>query len=174
MLAADVQRDLTAEGAGAEVQSLAEVVNQLAAQRSALRNDIAEQVRAASRNVEQERNRLAALMAELTQSVVVCNLDGRILLYNRRARLQLRALSATPSAADGAELIGLGRSIYALLDRALIAHAIESVQQRLARGAAHPSAQFVTGTRAGAAAARAAGAGARVEARRATRSKASC
>ncbi len=150
LLAADVQRDLTAEGAGAEVQSLAQVVNQLAAQRSALRNDIAEQVRAASRNVEQERNRLAALMAELTQSVVVCNLDGRILLYNRRARLQLRALSASPSAADGAELIGLGRSIYALLDRALIAHAIESVQQRLARGAAHPSAQFVTGTRAGA------------------------
>jgi DNA polymerase III subunit epsilon len=62
----------------------------------------------------------------------------------------LRALSAAPSAADGAELIGLGRSIYTLLDRALIAHAIESVQQRLARGAANPSAQFVTGTRAGA------------------------
>ena len=150
LLATDVQRELTAEGSGAEVRALAGVVNQFATQRSALREDVAEQVRAASRNVEQERNRLAALMAELTQSVVVCNLDGRILLYNRRARLQLRALSATPSAADGAELIGLGRSIYALLDRALIAHAIESVQQRLARGAANPSAQFVTGTRAGA------------------------
>jgi DNA polymerase III subunit epsilon len=150
LLAADTQRDLAADGAAAEVQALAQVVTQFAVQRSALRADIAEQVRAASRNVEQERNRLAALMAELTQSVVVCNLDGRILLYNRRARLQLRALSASPSAADGAELIGLGRSIYALLDRALIAHAIESVQQRLARGAANPSAQFVTGTRAGA------------------------
>jgi DNA polymerase-3 subunit epsilon len=150
LLATDVQRELTAEGSGAEVRALAGVVNQFATQRSALREDIAEQVRAASRNVEQERNRLAALMAELTQSVVVCNLDGRILLYNRRARLQLRALSAAPSAADGAELIGLGRSIYTLLDRALIAHAIESVQQRLARGAANPSAQFVTGTRAGA------------------------
>jgi DNA polymerase-3 subunit epsilon len=40
----------------------------------------------ASRHVDQERNRLAALMSELTQSVVVCNLDGRILLYNNRAR----------------------------------------------------------------------------------------
>jgi len=154
LLAADVQREIAAAGAGAEVQALAGIVNQFAAQRAALRSDIAQQVAAASRNVEQERNRLAALMAELTQSVVVCNLDGRILLYNRRARLQLRALSAhkgaTPSAADGAELIGLGRSIYALLDRALIAHAIESVQQRLGRGAANPSAQFVTGTRAGA------------------------
>jgi DNA polymerase-3 subunit epsilon len=154
LLAADVQRELDGSDGGAEVRMLAGLVNQFAAQRSALRKDIAEQVRAASRNVEQERNRLAALMAELTQSVVVCNLDGRILLYNRRARVQLRALSthrgATPSAADGAELIGLGRSIYTLLDRALIAHAIESVQQRLARGAAHPSAQFVTATHAGA------------------------
>ena len=148
LLATDVQRDLTAEGSG-ETRALAAVINQLAQQRSALRADIAAQVRAASRGVEQERNRLAALMAELTQSVVVCNLDGRILLYNSRARTQFRALSSAPALADGAELIGLGRSIYAVLDRALVAHALESVQQRLQRGAAHPSAQFVTGTRAG-------------------------
>jgi DNA polymerase-3 subunit epsilon len=150
LLAADVQRELAAEDGGAEIRTLADLVNRFAAQRSALREDIAAQVRAASRNVEQERNRLAALMAELTQSVVVCNLDGRVLLYNRRARLQLRALLPTPSAAGGAELIGLGRSIYTLLDRALVAHAIERVQQRLARGAANPSAQFVTATQAGA------------------------
>ncbi|HET9976547.1 MAG TPA: 3'-5' exonuclease, partial [Burkholderiaceae bacterium] len=149
LLAADAPRALEHDGA-AELKALAAVVNQFAAQRDALRADIAAQVAAASRSVLQERNRLAALMAELTHSVVVCNLDGRILLYNRRARLQLRALSAAPMAAGGAELIGLGRSIYTLLDRALIAHAIESVQQRLARGAANPSAQFVTGTHAGA------------------------
>jgi DNA polymerase-3 subunit epsilon len=53
---------------------------------------VAEQVAQASLRVQQERNRLAALMAELNQSVVVCNLDGRILLYNSRARLQFRAL----------------------------------------------------------------------------------
>jgi DNA polymerase III subunit epsilon len=146
LLANDAQ--LTADGS-AETRALATVLNQFAAQRTVLRNDIAAQVREASRNVERERNRLAALMAELTQSVVVCNLDGRILLYNNRARLQFRALSATPALADGAELIGLGRSIYAVFDRALIAHAIDSVQQRLARGATHPSAQFVTGTRGG-------------------------
>ena len=133
----------------AETRALAEVINQLVRQRSALRADIAAQVQEASRGVEQERNRLAALMAELTQSVVVCNLDGRILLYNSRARTQFRALSSAPALAGGAELIGLGRSIYAVLDRALVAHALESVQQRLQRGAAHPSAQFVTGTRAG-------------------------
>ena len=51
----------------------------------------------ASRGIEQERSRLAALMSELTQSVVVCNLDGRILLYNGRARLLFRALSRAPA-----------------------------------------------------------------------------
>jgi DNA polymerase-3 subunit epsilon len=49
--------------------------------------------------VELEKNRLAALMSELTQSVVVCNLDGRILLYNNRARAQFRALSDAPGVA---------------------------------------------------------------------------
>jgi DNA polymerase-3 subunit epsilon len=148
LLAADVQREIEPQGS-AETRALAEVINQLARQRDGLRADVAEQVREASRGVEQERNRLAALMAELTQSVVVCNLDGRILLYNSRARTQFRALSTAPAVGGGAELIGLGRSIYAVFDRALIAHALESVQQRLQRGAAHPSAQFVTGTRAG-------------------------
>ncbi|HOY37536.1 MAG TPA: exonuclease domain-containing protein [Piscinibacter sp.] len=148
LLAADVQREIEPAGS-AETKALAEVINQLARQRDGLRADVAEQVREASRSVEQERNRLAALMAELTQSVVVCNLDGRILLYNSRARTQFRALSSAPAVGGGAELIGLGRSIYTVFDRALIAHALESVQQRLQRGAAHPSAQFVTGTRAG-------------------------
>ena len=106
-------------------------------------------MREASRGVEQERKRLATLMSELTQSVVVCNLDGRILLYNSRARAQFRALSSTPTLADGAELLGLGRSIYAVFDRALVAHALEAVQQRLQRGVAHPSTQFVTGTQGG-------------------------
>src|SRR5450755_2459611 len=85
-------------------------------------------------------------MAELTQSVVVCNLDGRILLYNSRARAQFRAWSSTPETAGGAELIGLGRSIYAVFERQLVGHALESIRQRAQAGASTPSAQFVTST----------------------------
>ena len=136
-------------GAGAGTRTLAQVIQALARQRDALRADMRERVQEASREIEQERSRLAALMAELSQSVVVCNLDGRILLYNNRARLQFRALSSAPQLADGGELIGLGRSIYAVFDRQLVAHALERVQQRLQRGVANPSAQFVTGTRTG-------------------------
>ena len=76
-------------------------------------------------------------MSELTQSVVVCNLDGRILLYNSRARLRFKALSEA-SGFSGGELIGLGRSIYSVLERNLITHALESIQHRLKKQAGQP------------------------------------
>ncbi len=148
LLTADVECAADA-AAGTELQALARAIRELARQRRALQRDMQRNVDDASRDVAQERNRLAALMSELTQSVVVCNLDGRILLYNSRARLQFRALSAAPALADGAELIGLGRSIYNVLDRRIVAHALDTVRQRVADGAAIPSAQFVTTTGAG-------------------------
>jgi DNA polymerase-3 subunit epsilon len=132
-----------------ETKALAAAIFELATQRDSLRADVAAQIAQASLSVQQEKNRLAALMAELTQSVVVCNLDGRIILYNSRARLQFKALSTAPTLAGGSELVGIGRSIYAVFDRQLVAHALESIQQRSSRGAASPSAQFVTTTQAG-------------------------
>ena len=148
LVAATDPQQLTPAGS-TEIRGLGVAINELAAQRDHLRSDMAQQIAQASGHVQQEKNRLAALMAELTQSVVVCNLDGRILLYNSRARLQFKALSDAPALADGAELIGIGRSIYAVFDRKLVAHALESIYQRLARGAGSPSAQFVTTTRSG-------------------------
>lgn len=133
----------------AQQQALVTLINELVGQRQQLKHDVDAQVAQASARIEQERNRLAALMSELTQSVVVCNLDGRILLYNNRARMQFRALSTAPSVADGAELIGIGRSIYAVFDQRLVTHALENIQQRMSKGATQPSAQFVTSSRAG-------------------------
>ena len=138
-----------APAGSAALQGLAHSLNQLVQQRTQLRDDMGQQVEMASRHIDQERSRLAALMSELTQSVVVCNLDGRILLYNQQARAQFRALSAVPSLAGGAELIGLGRSIYAVFERKLVAHALEKIEARLARDEARPTAQFVTTTPAG-------------------------
>ena len=132
-----------------EVQALALAANELASQRDALMCDVEAQIARAKESVELEKTRLAALMSELTQSVVVCNLDGRVLLYNNRARMQFRALSDAPGVAGGGELIGLGRSIYCVFERNLIAHALDTIQQRLRRGVAQPQANFVTTTRAG-------------------------
>jgi DNA polymerase-3 subunit epsilon len=86
----------------------------------------------AKASVEEEKNRLAALMSELAQAVVVCNLDGRILLYNNRARLQFKALAQGPTSVSGGALIGLGRSIFSILEKNQVQHAQEVIRQRLA------------------------------------------
>ncbi|HAU57470.1 MAG TPA: DNA polymerase III subunit epsilon, partial [Comamonadaceae bacterium] len=148
VVTATTPQQLTPRGT-AEMQAMARAVNELAAQRDQLRGDMAAQVAQASHSVQQEKNRLAALMAELNQSVVVCNRDGRILLYNQRARQQFRQISQGPGLAAGAELIGIGRSIYAVFDQQLLAHALERIHQGMARGVASPSAQFVTTTQGG-------------------------
>ena len=88
-------------------------------------------------------------MSELALGVVVCNLDGRILLYNNRARLQFKALAQGPTSVSGGALIGLGRSIFAILERGQITHALENIQQRLRKGSAEPVANFITTTRSG-------------------------
>ena len=128
----------------ADLRALARTLEALAAQREQLRADVVHEVACASRGIAQERNRLAALMSQLTQGVVVCNLDGRIVLYNTRARLQLRVLQAASTTLGGADLIGLGRSIYATLDRERVTQALQSLQIRLQRGAEHPTADFVS------------------------------
>jgi DNA polymerase-3 subunit epsilon len=148
VLAATRAQQLALRGSS-ELRSLTVAINALAAQRDHLREDMAQQVTQASYRVQQEKNRLSALMAELTQSVLVCNLDGRILLYNNRARLQFRGFSQAPGMTDGTELIGIGRSIYGVFDRQLVAHALANIRQRLVRGAASPSTQFVTTTPSG-------------------------
>ncbi len=126
-----------------EIRAFARAVNTLADRREALRGDVDDMIRQAKATLEEERNRLAALMSELTQSVIVCNLDGRILLYNSRARLQFQVLG------EGGGLIGLGRSVFAVLERHLITHALDNVRHRLSRGSTQPSAVFVTTTRGG-------------------------
>ena len=132
-----------------EIRQLTNVINDAIEQREALVKAMDERVSEAGRRTEQEKARLAALMSELTKSVVVCNLDGRILLYNQRAKLQFKRLSQQARVTGGGELMGLGRSIYTVIDRQLIAHALDNVRRRLRRGADSPSAQFVTVTDSG-------------------------
>ncbi|TWX69678.1 DNA polymerase III subunit epsilon [Colwellia demingiae] len=148
LLGTDVKRQLKPSGS-IENRSLTDLFNQLVQQRETLREEMGALVQEAAHNTELEKNRLAALMSELSKSVVVCNLDGRILLYNNRARRQFQRLSKATKVAAGVELIGLGRSIYGLFDRKLLTHALENIQHRLQHNVASPSAQFVTTTQSG-------------------------
>ncbi|MGB9194673.1 MAG: exonuclease domain-containing protein, partial [Azonexus sp.] len=147
MLGANRDFRVTPEGPP-EVQQLARAANDLAQQRDALMDDVEAQIAAAKASVEEEKNRLAALMSELAQAVVVCNLDGRILLYNNRARLQFKALAQGPTSVSGGALIGLGRSIFSILERNQVLHAQEVIRQRLNAGKT-ALANFITTLRGG-------------------------
>ncbi len=105
------------------VRELAGRFNALARQLQALQQESRDRVDSALRSLAQERNRLAALMADLALGVVMCNLEGRILLYNSHA-------SALLDNGDGAAP-GLGRSVFGLIERGLIVHALEQLQHRL-------------------------------------------
>jgi len=131
-------------------QRLAATINELVDQRQGLEQDMQQRVDELTRRSELEKSRLAALMNELDKSVVVCNLDGRILLYNPRAKLQFKRLSRAPGVTQGSDLLGLGRSIHSVIDRELIDHALNKVRRRLSRGVSNPSSQFVMGTASGA------------------------
>lgn len=113
---------------------LAATVRALAVQRDTLQRDVQAQIAQGSQRVQQEKDRLAALLAELPQSVLVCNLDGRILLYNQQARRLLGRAAA------------IGRSLDGLMDPSLLQHALRGVRRRLERGEASATHQFVTYT----------------------------
>jgi DNA polymerase-3 subunit epsilon len=156
-LAEDARIMLTANPAhraalsgSAETRRLAAAFNAFATAHAELTQDVEARVREANARIEQERNRLAALMSELAQSVVVCNAEGRILLYNARAMQLLRKPIAGDAAAAKAHvLVGLGRSIFAVFDRNLIIHALENIRDRMRVDAHGPVASFVATAPAG-------------------------
>jgi DNA polymerase III subunit epsilon len=134
----------------AEMRRLAAEVNDIAEARSELQREVDQRIHEANARLEEERNRLAALMSELAQSVVVCNVEGRILLYNARAMRLLRKPLAGQVIGSGPSLVGLGRSVFAIFDRNLIIHALETIQDRLRQDTQSPDAHFVTSAPSGA------------------------
>jgi DNA polymerase-3 subunit epsilon len=107
------------ESGPADLAALASAINELAARYEAAAEDVGARVAAGRADVARERNRLAALMGELVAAVLVCNTDGRILLYNAAAR---RLLEDRP---DRTGVVGLGRSVYGVVDRDLVTHVLD-------------------------------------------------
>jgi len=95
-----------------ELRPLATAIDRLAERHESTLHEAEGLAEVARRDMESERNRLAVLMAQLTVAVVVCNREGRILLYNEAARTLF-----------GEAPVGLGRSVFGLVDRGLLAHA---------------------------------------------------
>lgn len=123
-----------------DLQALMTLINQYAERFAQLINERDEQVHQARADLEAERNVLAALIANLSDGVVVCNQDGRILLYNPQARDLLAPTNTPLHTKVGVEAprdptlsgsyIGLGRSIFGLLDRHTLTHSLRQLQNQ--------------------------------------------
>lgn len=146
LLSGNPAHRLKVEGAD-ELRPIAAAINGLADQRKSLQQDVDARIRAAQATLEEEKNRLAALMSEFTQSVVVCNVEGRILLYNARAK-QLVGRPAGASLALGG-FVGLGRSIFGIIERSLVSHALDQIREKLAQKMPNPVVGFMTTMSAG-------------------------
>jgi DNA polymerase-3 subunit epsilon len=82
---------------------------------------------------------LEAILLDLTEGIVVCNLQHQVLLYNQAAA---DLLGDTQS-------FGLGRSLFPFLAREPVLHALERQIQRLESGWAAPGARFMCGAAGG-------------------------
>ena len=124
-----------------DIQRLAEIINLGAERFEAMGRDTTSRIESAKAALEAEKNILAGFISELPQGVLVCNRKGRILLYNRQARNMLMGVDRKKARGSGiddippsktAGFIGLGRSITDILDRNMLAHAQEVLEQKLA------------------------------------------
>ena len=127
---------------GSELVDLAAAINRLADAYHRLQTELEQRSGASNARLEEERNRLAALMSELSEGVLLCNAEGRILLYNEKAKALFGAAAQAQGALQG--LVGLGRSVFALLDRDQVAHALDKLQSSLDQGVEFPATRFIT------------------------------
>ncbi len=132
---ANIAHRVAATG-GPETGELVASINRLGDAYREQHADMEARIGESNARLQEERNRLAALMSELTEGVLVCNEEGRILLYNEQARALFAPAPGQAAGHQGA--VGLGRSVFAFLDRDQVSHALDKVQHGLERDSAAP------------------------------------
>lgn len=120
--------------------SVREAMNTLVSTRTAIEDEVVK----ATSMAEQQKRQLEAVLHDLDQGVVICTLDHKTLLYNRRA-LELLHVSGD---------FGLGRDLLSILSPQPVRHALERLSLRIEenRHQDHPegvSALLVCATRDG-------------------------
>ncbi len=99
---------------------LPERIHTLARHLHEARCEVAKALTSGAQDIEGQKDRLEIVLREIREGVIVSDAHGRILLYNPAARTILRSDS-----------LGLGRSIYELLNRSVIDHSLEVLHHRL-------------------------------------------
>ncbi len=136
---------ISGEG-GKGVGELIRLLNRWADRSEALQQDVSKQIESARRDIEEERNMFAAILSELPQGVIICNAEGQILLCDKQAR---QFLEAEPPSNDSeatcrpGHFIGLGRSIFGVMEKNHIVHALDEIALKLERQETDVASRFV-------------------------------
>jgi DNA polymerase III epsilon subunit family exonuclease len=141
-----VNPDYRIEPNGAlEVRQLAGIINDYADAYRKLRTEVDDVINTSRAELTEERNRFAALMSELPGGVLVCTEDGRIMLYNKQARSLLQPSNRDTSTAAGpGGWLGLGRSVFDVLQKEPVIHGLKLLQQAVSLGQETPVTRFMT------------------------------
>jgi len=135
---------------GADIHRLCDRINEVAQRYESISENVNESVQRARADSEQEKNTLAAIVAELPEGVLICNPDGRILLYNNRAKLLLTGRPVDndqgPTSDPGGpgRYIGLGRSVFAIIDENLLGHVLDQITAKLQNNDPEVATYFMT------------------------------
>ncbi len=131
-----------------DVMRLAAIINENAIAQVEFRNNVQEQLRKARAGSEAERNVLAAMLEDLPQGILVCNMEGGIVFYNRKisALFRQHQLAESQFSTDEVGLIGLGRTVYAFLDKGLVLPALDRIAEKLSLGHTAVSERFLLET----------------------------
>ncbi len=109
---------------------LHEAIKEASRELRTARSEVVKAMAIASARSEEQRGWLEAILRDLSEAVVVCNLDHKILLYNKAAQIALGAPENT----------GLGRPILDLVGEEAVCHALSRLRRRSkARGPASHS-----------------------------------
>ena len=140
------------------LSQLVKQINRSAEKYENLNKNVFKTVQIAKAELEEEKNILAAIMAELPDAVLICNREGKIILFNSQAkrffyeRKQEDNVHLTQNGNDEKNrpyfsekrYIGIGRSIYGLIDKPVIRHALDEIHTKLAKGEESVISRFVT------------------------------
>ena len=136
----------------ADVVRLADAINAAADRFEELHRSVEERIAEARARMEEEKRILSVVLAELPEGILVCSPEGRVILYNERARQLLESSGETP---DGlvkeqtGAFVGLGRSIFSVIDKPLITYALDEIAIKLRRAGQDLTSSFVIAGRSG-------------------------
>jgi DNA polymerase-3 subunit epsilon len=116
--------------ASKQVNSIIGLINEGADKFEKLGANVEKKIDIARKLVEEEKNILAAFISELSEGVIICHNDGRILLFNKQAKRFLSG-DTNSQAMPSQNFLGLGRSIFGIIDKNIVVHAIDTINSKL-------------------------------------------